>query len=147
MPGISNHYDSLAAIKTIIDALSLSGLTGGSVIQEVATYQDGQTPLPFISISPYGAERVGDELNDRDGVYYGIAVCIVGKPDVTSLEQRLGWRQTLRRNLNNHSIAGLDQNYNVVVEPGNVIEHRAWFDRNAFVSGFIVRAYFQEPRQ
>ena len=146
MPGISNHYDALTAIKSVIDGLSLAGLTGGSVIQEVATYLDGQIPLPFISISPYGPEKLGDELNDRDGAYYGIAVCIIAKPDVTSLEQRLAWRQSLRRNLNNTAIAGLGQNYNLEVEPGNVVEPRAWFDRNAFVSGFVVRAYFQEPR-
>jgi|GEM_PF-2827152 len=147
MAGISNHFDTLTAIKSIVDGLSLTGLTGGSVVQEIATYLDGQTPLPFISISPYGPEKLGDELNDRDGVYYGVAVCIVGKPDVTSLEQRLAWRQTLRRNLNNHSFASLGMNYNLEVEPGNVVEPQAWFDRNAFVSGFVVRAFFQEPRE
>ncbi len=146
MSGISNHFDTLTAIKSVIDGLSLTGLTGGSQIQEVATYQDGQATLPFISISPYGPERLGDELNDRDGVYYGILVAIIAKPSVTSLEQRLGWRQSLRRNLHNHAIAGLGQNYNLEVEPGNVVEPRAWFDRNAFVSGFVVRAFFQEPR-
>ena len=46
----------------------------------------------------------------------------------------------------NVSIAGLGQNYNLVVEPGNVVEPQAWFDRSAFVSGFVVRAFFQEPR-
>ena len=146
MAGISNHFDSLTAIRSVIQGLSLTGLTGGVVIQEVTTYLDGSQILPFISISPYGPEKMGDELNDRDGVYYGVAVCIVGKPDVTSLEQRLSWRQSLRRNLNNRAIGGLGMNYNLKVEPGNVVEPRAWFDRNAFVSGFIVRAFFQEPR-
>ncbi len=147
MSGISNHYDTMTAVKSIIDGLALTGLTGGTVIQEVCIYQDGQTPLPFVSVSPYGPEKLGDELNDRDGAYYGVAVCIVAKPDVSSLEQRLGWRQTIRRNLHNQSMAGLNQNYNLEVEPSNVVEPRAWFDRNAFVSGFVVRAFFQEPRQ
>jgi hypothetical protein len=147
MSGISNHYDTLTAIKAVIDGLSLTGLTGGTVIQEVATYQDGSTALPFVSISPYGPERLGDEMNDRDGCYYGVLVAVIGKPDVNSLESRLGWRQTMRRNLNNHAIAGLGQNYNLKVEPGNAVEPRAWFDRNAFVSGFVIRAFFQEPRQ
>jgi hypothetical protein len=146
MSGISNHYDAIVAVKAIIDGLSLSGLTGGTVIQEVATYQDGQVALPFISVSPYGPERLNNELNDRDGVYYGILVAILAKPDVNSLETRLGWRQKLRRNLNNHSISSLGSNYNLTVEPSNVLEPRAWFDRNSFVSGFIVRAWFQETR-
>lgn len=146
MSGISNHFDTLMAIKSVIDGLSLAGLTGGTVIQEVATYQDGTTTLPFVSISPYGAEKLGDEFNDRDGAYYGVLVAIIAKPDVNSLETRLGWRQTIRRKLNNASLPGLGQNYNLTVEPGNTIEHRAWFDRNAFISGFTVRAFFQEPR-
>ena len=102
MGGISNHFDTLTAIKTVIDGLSLSGLTGGTLIQEVSTYLDGMTTLPFVSISPYGPETLGDELNDRDGAYYGVLVAIIATPDVNSLETRLGWRQTLRRTLNNH---------------------------------------------
>lgn len=146
MAGISNHYDSMTAIETIIDGLSISGLTGGTIIQEVANYQDGQQTLPFISISPYGPEKIGDELNSVDGVYYGVLVAIIAKPSVTSLETRLSWRQKIRRVLKNRSLSGLGQNYNVDVEPGNVVEPRAWFDRNVFVSGFVVRCYFQEPR-
>jgi hypothetical protein len=146
MPGISNHFDTLMAIKGVIDGLSLTGLSGGTVIQEVATYQDGMTSLPFVSVSPSGPEQLGNEFNDRDGAYYGVLVAIIAKPDVNSLETRLGWRQSMRRRLNNASLPGLDQNYNLTVEPGETIESRAWFDRNAFVSGFVVRAFFQEPR-
>lgn len=145
MSGLSNHYDTICAIKSVIDGLSLAGLTGGTVIQEVAECLDG-TITPFVSISPYGPERIDDELNDRDGVYYGTLITIIGKRDATSLEHRLGWRQAMRRNLNNVAIASLGQNYNMKVEPGNVIEPRAALDQNVFASGFVVRAYFQEPR-
>lgn len=146
MAGISNHFDAMTSIKSIIDGLSIQGLVGGTVIQEVATYHDGTVPLPFISISPYGPEQLGDELNDRDGAYYGVLVAIIAKPSVSNLETRLGWRQTLRRNLNNRSIGHLGENYKLTVEPGNTVEPQAWFDRNAFVSGLVVRAFFQELR-
>jgi hypothetical protein len=147
MSGVSNHYDSLVAVKAVIDGLSLSGLTGGCVIQEVAEYQDGQNTLPFVSVSPYGPEKLGDEFNDRDGVYYPVLVAIIAKPDVNSLETRLGWRQKMRRNLNNHDLGvGSGASYNATVEPGNVIEPRAYYARNAFVSGFIVRVWCQELR-
>lgn len=145
MSGLSNHYDTMTAIKSIIDTLSLPGLNT-SIIQEVAEYQDGQQSLPFVSISPFGPERTGDELNDRDGVYYGTLICIIGKKNVTSLEQRLGWRQSIRRKLNNTSLSSLGMNYNLKVEPGSVVEPRPFFERAAFVSGMIVRAFFQEPR-
>ena len=146
MSGLSNHYDAIIGIKSIVDSLNLAGLTGGTVIQEVAEYLDGMTALPFISLSPHGPEKMDDELNDRDGVYYGVLVAIIGKKDVNSLEQRLAWRQSMRRHLNNTSLPSLNQNYNLLVEPGSVVEPRAYFDRKAFVSGFVVRAFFQEPR-
>lgn len=146
MAGISNHFDTMTAIKTAIDGLSLDGLTGGTAIQEVATYLEGQQTLPFISISPYGLETTGDELNTLDGIYYGTLVAIIARQDVSELERRLSWRQAIRQRLNNHVIPGLPQNYNLEVEPGNVVETRAFVDLNAFVSSVVVRAYFQEPR-
>lgn len=147
MSGISNHYDAMVAIKAIIDGLSLTGLTGGCVIQEVATFQDGQIQLPFVSVSPYGPEKNPDDgFTNRDETQYGILVAIIAKPSINALETRLGWRQSMRRNLNNHSLGSQPQNYNMQVEPGNVIEPRAYFDRNGYVSGFVVRTMFQEPR-
>lgn len=145
MAGISNHYDTLTAIKSKIDGLSLSGLTGGCVIQEVASFQQGST-LPFISVSPYGPEKLGDELNDRDGVYYGVLVAILANKDVSSLETRLGWRQSIRRKLHNGALSTLSANYNMTVEPGNVIEPTAYWLNKGIVSGFVVRAWFQEVR-
>jgi hypothetical protein len=146
MAGISNHFDTLTAIKAVIDGLALTGLTGGTVIQEVANYLDQAQTLPFISISPFGPEKMGDELNDRDGCYYGVLIAIIAKRSPTDLEQRLSWRQSVRRKMNNNAIAGLGQNYNLMVEPQNAVELRAFFDRKMFVSSIMVRAYFQEPR-
>jgi hypothetical protein len=146
MSGTSNHFDSLTAVKAVVDGLALSGLTGGCVIQEVAEYQDGQNTLPFVSVSPYGPEKITDELNAVDGVHYGILVAIIAKPDVNSLETRLGWRQKMRRNFNNHDLAVNSGSYQCTVEPGNVIEPRIYYGRNGFVSGFVVRVWFQESR-
>jgi hypothetical protein len=145
MSGVSNHYDTMTSIKSVIDGIGLSGL-GACVIQEVAEYQDSQQTLPFVSISPYGPEKLGDELNDRDGVGYGVMVAIIAKKDATVLETRLGWRQSMRRRLNNASLAGLPTNYQLKVEPGSVVELAAYFGRKAFVSAFVVRATFQEAR-
>lgn len=158
MSGVSNHFDTITVLAATVTALNLSGLTGGVVIQEVATFQDGQIPQPFVSISPYGPETTGDELNDRDGHYYGTAVVILAQNDASLLETRLGWRQTLWRAFNNRSLTdlielyslglpSLGQNYLLKVEPSNAIESQAALDRKGFVSGFIVRANFQEPRQ
>jgi hypothetical protein len=138
----------MTAIKTLIDGLSLTGLTGGVVIQEVADHKQnaGMTTLPFISVSPYGPEQSGDENSNQDGAYYGILVAIIANPDINSLEARLGWRQKIRRKFRNNSLAGMPDNYNLIPEPGNVVEPSAWFNRNLFVSGIVVRAFFQEAR-
>jgi hypothetical protein len=144
-------------LKAVIDKLALTGLTGGCVIQEVAQFQDGQIGIPFISVSPYGPEQAGEELNDVDGHYYGTAVIIMAKNDTSLLEQRLAWRQTLWRNFNNVSLDTLNSkftlglpsigmNYTLKVEPGNSLEPQTAFDRKGFISGMIVRARFQEPR-
>ena len=148
MSGISNHFDSMAAIQTIITGLSLTGLTGGVVIQEVANYQDKKVTLPVVSISPYGPEVISDQNNYQDGVDYPILVAIIGNKDITALEQRLAWRQKMRRNLYNRNLSSVvnSYSYSLSLKPGNVIEPKAWFDKDAFISGFIVMAQFQEPR-
>lgn len=164
--GISNHYDTMQIIVSVINALSLTGLTSGAVFQEVVQYQDARPPqgpipvaLPFVSVSPYGPEKIGEELNDRDGVYYGILIGIIARAGDVTLEQRLSWRQSIRRHLNNVSVSDLitqfsltpntnmGMNYKLTVEPGPCVEPQAWKDRNASVSGMVIRAWFQEPRQ
>ncbi len=148
MAGISNHYDTLVWIKSIIDGLSLTGLTGGTVIQEVVTFEEGQVALPFISISPTGPERMNNDegFNDRDDVEYRTLVAIFAKKETTTFEQRLAWRQSIRRRLNNTSNAALGMNYNVQVEPKDVVERHPSLEKKAFASGMIIRAFFQEPR-
>lgn len=148
MAGKSNHYDSMVKIKELIEALNLTGLTGGVVIQEVAEYQDGKIPIPFISISPYGAEDVDSQTNYEDGVNYKILVAIMAKPDVNSLEDRLAWRQKLRRSLYNRDLTtlGTGRSYSMSLRMGNVIEPSLYLARKGCVSGFVVIVEFQEPR-
>lgn len=159
MAGISNHWDVMVILKATIDALALTGLTGGCVIQEVANFQDGQSGIPFISISPYGAETIdaGRGLQDVDSTSYPTAVMIMAKNDVSSLEQRLAWRQKIRRNFNNTTPGALITLYslglsnpvrvvNLTVNPGNIVEPNTAFDRKGFISGLLVMAESQEPR-
>ena len=157
----------MTVIKGMIDSLvtsnTLPSITQPSVIQEVGLYQDNQIPLPFVSISPYGPEQLSDPQNEDmvnlDTVGYGILVAVIGNSDVNSLEQRLASRQLLRRRLKNTDLktiiatyslpenSNLNANYRLSEEPGNVVEPRAFFERGSmFISGFIVRCWFQEPR-
>lgn len=159
MAGSSNHWDVMVILKATIDALALTGLTGGTLIQEVANFQDGQAGIPFISISPYGSEEMiePDGLQDVDATGYPTAVIIMGENDTSLLEQRLAWRQTIRRNFNNTTpgalitkyslgLANPVRVYNLNVRPGNIVEPNTAFDRKGFISGMLVIAKSQEPR-
>jgi|SRR6185437_5327313 len=157
MAGISNHFDTMTFIKSIVDGLELPGIMG-SLIQEIPEYQDAQIApltLPFISIAPWGTEDLNSDPKtpvDKDSVFYPTTVIIFGKVVtgdgfLAAFEQRLGWRQCIRRNLNNRRIPGLTQNWNLVVKPGNIVAPGIRYDRVAFMSSMIVQAKFQEPRE
>lgn len=146
MANLSNHYDSLTFCKTSIEALSLSGLTGGVVIQEVPNYKDGTIALPFVSVSPWGRElnpTTGPvSLNEKG---YGVLVAIVASPDVNALETRLYWRQRIFNKLI-HRVDSGDRNYNMEIEPANAVDVKAFLERGLFVSAMVARAWFQEAR-
>lgn len=155
MPGISNHFDTMTFIKSLIDGLALSGLTGGSVIQEIPQYQDLDIPLPFVSISPWSKERMNQEPcpTGRDAVDYPTiivlfaqAIQIDGQATIPSLELRLSWRQKIRAKLYNRSIPGLSENWNLVCEPQNIVEPKLMLDKAAFASTILTYAKFQEVR-
>jgi hypothetical protein len=147
MSGISNHYDALTAIKTLIDGLSLSGLDGGVVIQEVAWHEKGvtNTTLPFISVSPFGSESTGDANSNEDEVGYPILIAILASPCATELETRLGWRQKIRRRLRNASLYGQARNFNLIPEPLACVDLAAW-RLKLFGSAIVVRCLYEEPR-
>lgn len=148
MAGVSNHYDAMTALKTLIEGASLSGLSStGVLIQEVAEHDEKRlgTILPFISISPYGQETTEDANINEDGVGYPILIGIVAAPDATALETRLGWRQKIRRRLWNRSLSGLTMNYNIKPEPLPIVDPAAWRIK-MFCSGIVARVFFEEPR-
>lgn len=157
MSGISNHYDSMVYIQGIIQAIisagSLPNLVGGQMpvlIREVIDYKVPDVAKPHIQIAPFGPERYsGEDFNDRDDIGYGIAIAIIADADPATtpytLETRLAWRQKIRRPLNNVPVNINGTIYVVKVEPRDVIEREAWFDAS-FMSGFVVRAWAEEPR-
>lgn len=156
MSGLSNHYDAMFAIKAMIDALrtagTITGLTttgikGGVVIQEVAWHEKDVTgtELDFISISPYGSETSGDANSNEDEVGYPVLVSLIGCPDASKLEQRLGIREKLRRRFRNASLSGQTRNFNLIPEPLACVDLSAW-RLKLYGSGIVVRCLYEEPR-
>ncbi len=149
MSGISNHYDAMAAIKAEIESVStiMGGLSStGVLIQEVFNYDPNRTELllPFISISPFGSEVTEDDNNAEDDCFYPILIAILANPDPCKLEERLGWRQSIRRRMRNQDL-GLTGCFNVVPEPQNVVDVAAWKSKY-FFSAIVARVKFEEHR-
>lgn len=148
MSGVSNHYDAMVAIKAVIDGLGLQGLSStGTIIQEVFNYdpnRNDQALLPFISISPFGAETSTDDNNAEDDCGYPVLIAILANPDPSKLEERLGWRQSIRREMRNRDF-GLQGNFNVIPELQNVVDVAAWKSKYYF-SALIARVWFEEVR-
>ncbi len=146
MAGNSLHYDSMVALKARYESLNLTGLTGGVIFQELFTYQDENLALPFVSISPFGPEKTGDETSYRDGFWPGILVGIVGPLSVNDLELRLSWREKLIRASMNFAFTSIPDHYTTKVEPGNAIEWGPFMTRKLYVSTFMVRIMAQMTR-
>jgi hypothetical protein len=149
MSGKSNHYDAMVAIQSIIQGIGLTGISRAPIIQEVLNYKTPDVVAPCVLIAPFGPESYDESagLNDQDAPVYGIAIAIVADADnqALNLEDRLQWRQQIRRRMKNQSLSGLPQNFNLDCRPMTVVEPRAW-NEGKFVSGFLVMASFQEPR-
>ena len=150
MAGISNHYDTMVQIQGIIAAIGITAL-GTPIIQPVINYKalggenvaDG---APCVLLAPWGAETVGDSMQAVDDVGYKTGIAIVaGDEDVQSLEVFLGWRQSIRRRMNNRSIT-TSGNYRLTVQPGPAVEPVAWQKDHKLVSLMVVTAQFQEGR-
>jgi hypothetical protein len=161
MAGISNHYDAMVSIQSIITSLALSGMAGDPIIQEVLNYNNRPSAqssegftLPRVLIAPWGSETIEDGNNAQDETGYGIVVAIVcdASNGATSLEQRLAWRQAIRRRMKNRSLNGQGGSINVTgsknlnVEPLPVVLPSAYLQDQKFVSLMVVRCVFQEPR-
>lgn len=156
MSGLSLHYDSMVSIAAIIKSIGLDGISQDPIIQDVPNYKaNGVTP-PCVLIAPWSPEEIQDAVNDRDDIGYGIGIAIIcgaGTNDIdTTLEQRLAWRQQIRRRMHNRCLDGnggsiaVATNYKLTCSPMSPVDTQAWIKDTKFVSGLIVRSWCQEPR-
>lgn len=151
MAGKSNHYDAMVAIQGIIQAIGLTGISSAPIIQEVLNYKSPDIVSPCVLIAPWGPEDFDSEsVAQEESPFYGIAVAIVADADdlAKNLEDRLQWRQQIRRRMKNVSltVGTPSASYKLDCKPASVVDQRAWLNDDKFVSGMLVRAYFNEPR-
>jgi len=144
-------YSCLSAVKTRIQALTLSGLDSSRVYAEAVPDEKGKN-LPFISISlepesfPLGDDDGG---NAADRVDYKILVAIVAaKAEVeTMFPQVLRWREQIRQEfLRQTGMTGVVSIQYTDVEPLAIVDRAAWFSSGLIVSGLRIVAVSQEVR-
>lgn len=146
----------MVSIAAIIKSIGLEGISQDPIIQDVPNYKaDGVTP-PCVLIAPWSPEEIRDATNESDDIGYGIGIAIIcgsAKSDIdTTLEQRLAWRQKIRRRMHNRKLDGnggsidVPGNYNMTCSPMTPVDVQAWLKDTKFVSGMIVRSWCQEPR-
>ena len=151
-------YDCLVELQKQVQALELPGIPAGNVVLcqvpavEIARMNSRQ--LPAVVIAPFGAEAVVAQSNLRDDITYPVLVAIVASTKIdgentndkqlADFEQRLQWRETIRKAFSNQR---LTQNlvHKIEVQPLVIVDPTA-FARDLFVSGFTLRLTNREGR-
>ncbi len=148
MPAVSVYEEVLAAVASAITGFSLSGIA--SVVNEDAPQRTDRT-LPYVSVCPaLQGETPSGGTNQRDDWTYNVQVAIIAKKESSPLATVLGWRQTLRRRLNNMrldvSSITLGTQINVTCVPQVPIDQAALQAHKVYVSVLLVRVEIREGR-
>lgn len=154
-------YDILHAIRADVQALNLPGLAAANVVvQKVPSDRTKDLPavkFPCLVIAPYGAETIDPEAgsNLRDDVVYPVLVAVIaaeGNDDEQPLDQQtrdfnlyLTWRERLRKNFSQQRLS-TELCFKVEVQPLDIVDRTAWFERNVFSSGLLLKCYSRESR-
>jgi hypothetical protein len=145
MTTTSVHFKALDSIKTTLSNLAISGVT---VYLDDAPYPKTNRALPYVHVSPIGAETLPAGENNRDDYGYPCLVAIVATRSENTLQLKLEWRSTIRKALHHNptliSAIGMGC-YDVVVEPLAVVDPAA-ITGQFWVSAMVVRVLAQETR-
>lgn len=157
MPSTSILHKSLDAIKTAIQALTLSGLEESTnvLIQKVPRDLEkdlpASSPYPFISIAPGTQETLNPNggTNLKDHVVYPIQVWILAKDNgsqTSDFDTYLYWREQIRRRFTNCRLTGVDEVERVTVQAGPIVDHALWTGKGLYASGLVILVATRETR-
>lgn len=151
-------FDCLVEIQKQVQALDLPGIPAGNVVlcqvPAVEIARMNGTRLPAVVIAPFGAETVTAQSNLRDDITYPVLVAIVASARIDAenandkqladFEQRLQWRETIRKAFSNQRLTQ-SLVHSVQVQPQPIVDAIA-FTRDLYVSGFVLRLTNREAR-
>ena len=161
-------YDVLNAILKKIQNRGLIGIGADNIIaQRIPSDRDADLPavkFPCIVIAPAGPEGLDSEagMTSQDDIVYRILIAILASDVNNVVDSRfnlyLTWRESIRKLFHdsasgavtiNTVSAGTSQGgivYNVTVQPLDVVDKAAWFNRAKYASGLILNVVSREPR-
>lgn len=148
----------LETVRDQVQALDLPGIPRANVvICHSAAVEIARLPserMPAVVIAPFGAETITAASNLRDDVEYPVVVAIVASLRIDAeqptdkqtlhLDQRLTWRETIRKAFSNQRL-DTTRGYTMTVVPMAIVDAAA-FARDLFVSGFTLRIKNLEGR-
>jgi hypothetical protein len=148
----------LETVQTQVQALNLPGISRANVvICQSAAVEIARMPserMPAVIISPFGAETITASTNLRDDIVYPVLVALVASLRIDAeepmdkqrlgLDQRLTWRETIRKAFSNQRLDST-RGYTMAVQPLAIVDQTA-FARDLFVSGFVLRITNREGR-
>ncbi len=146
-------FDILNTVQAGIAGRGLAGLSPANVlVQKLAGNRASDLPappLPAIVIAPYGSEGLDPAAGttSRDDVVYKVLVAILAADNgdqQANFNQYLTWRQSIRQLFHDQPLASLC--FRVQVEPLEIVDRDAWFQRNVFASGLVLQCFSRETR-
>ncbi len=152
-------FDCLIELQKQVQGLNLPGIPPGNVVlcqvPAVEIARMNSQNLPAIVIAPYGSETIMSGGNQRDDVTYPVLVAIVAstriedenvnQKQLADFEQRLGWREAIRRAFSNQRLTQ-ELIYKIEIQSLPIVDAGAFQQRNLFVSGFVLRLTNRETR-
>ena len=146
-------FDILNTIKSAIEARGLVGIGSANIlVQKVPGNRAADLPtqqFPSIVIAPYGSEGLDPQAGttSRDDVVYKVILAILAADNgdqEAHFNQYLSWRQSLRQLFHDQPLAALC--FRVEVQPLDIVDRDAWFQRNVFASALVLKCYSREAR-
>lgn len=140
----------LSAVQAGVQNLNLTNIPN-SQIMVAKTPHDSHLSYPAIIITPYFNENIDGKAgtNLRDEIEYPVLVSILAadnRDQQANLSQYLLWRETIRKAFHNKRLTGVEQVLTAYVDPQEIVDQRAWFENNLYLSGLLIRFTSQEFR-
>lgn len=132
----SVHETILTSVKSVIEGLSLDGISASNVIVcKVPTDRNGVLPQPpGVLIAPYGTRTIVSGTNLSDDYSYPVLIALIQKSNTNQTENRdraQEWSERITRAFVNRRLSG------VATSCGCKLVTDVKFDAGAFFSAMV----------